>query len=74
MQYATCPHFFPGGDMITQGFGFTKDFTKERNNGVYFRLSNYFVDSKIRCGLVHLLRNAGKTSLRSLRLCEKTIC
>jgi len=34
--------------MITQRFGFTKDFTKKRNNRVYFRLSNYFVDSKIK--------------------------
>jgi len=30
--------------MIAQGFGFTRDFAKERNNRAYFRLS------KIPCG------------------------
>jgi len=34
--------------MVTQRFGFNKDFTKEWNSTVYFRLSNYFVDSKIK--------------------------
>jgi len=32
------PHFSPGGKIIAQGFGFTRDFPKEWNNSVYFRL------------------------------------
>ena len=38
------PHFSPGDGMIAQGFGFTRDFLKERNNSAYFRLK------KIPCG------------------------
>ncbi len=38
------PHYSPGGGMIAQGFGFTMDFLKERNNNAYFRLK------KIPCG------------------------
>jgi hypothetical protein len=41
---ATSPHFSPGGGMIAQGFGFTRDFLKERNNSAYCRLK------KIPCG------------------------
>ena len=36
--------------MITQGFGSTKDFAKESNNRVYFRLS------KILCGFKDQVR------------------
>ena len=36
--------------MITQGFGFTKDFTKKWNNSVYSRLS------KILCGFKDQVR------------------
>ncbi len=32
------PHFSPGGGMIAQGFGVTRNFLKERNNSAYFRL------------------------------------
>ena len=32
--------------MIAQGFGFTRDFLKERNNSAYFRLK------KIPCGFI----------------------
>jgi hypothetical protein len=35
----TSPHASPGGEMITPRFGFTKDFAREWNNLVYFRLS-----------------------------------
>ena len=28
----TSLHFLPGGEMIAQRFGFTRDFTKERNS------------------------------------------
>jgi hypothetical protein len=34
----TSPHFSPGGGKIAQGFGFTRDFLKERNNSAYCRL------------------------------------
>jgi len=40
------PHFSPGGEMITQRFEFTKDFTKEWNNSVYSRLSKIFCGFK----------------------------
>jgi len=40
----TGPPVLPGGEMITPGFGSTKDFAKEWNNRVYFRLS------KMLCG------------------------
>ena len=46
----TNPHFSPGGEMITQRFGFTKDFLKERNNSAYFRLN------KILCGFKDQVR------------------
>jgi hypothetical protein len=36
---AANPHFSPGGGMIAQGFGFTRDFLKERNNSAYCRLN-----------------------------------
>ena len=51
------PHFSPGGEMITQRFGSTKDFAKEWNNRVYFRLS------KMLCGLKDQVRArpAGET-------------
>jgi len=45
--------------IIAQGFGFTRDFLKERNNSAYFRLKNYLVDSKNKRGPVILVRNAG---------------
>ena len=38
------PDFSPGDEMIAQSFGFTRDFVKEWNNNVYFRLN------KIPCG------------------------
>jgi len=46
------PVFHPFGvalrsKSVPDGF-VTKDFTKERNNSAYFRLSNYFVDTKVR--------------------------
>ena len=40
------PPVSSGGEIITQRFGFTKDFAKEWNNRVYFRLS------KILCGFI----------------------
>ena len=46
----TSPQVAPGGEMITQRFGSTKDFAKEWNNRVYFRLS------KILCGLKDQVR------------------
>ena len=46
----TSPQVLPVGEMITQGFGFTKDFAKERNNLVYFRLS------KMLCGFKDQVR------------------
>jgi len=46
----TNPHVSPGGEMITKRFGFTKDFTKERNNHAYFRLS------KMLCGFKDQVR------------------
>ena len=42
----TSPPVSPGGEMITQRFGFTKDFAKEWNNRVYFRLSKMFCGFK----------------------------
>ena len=42
----TSPHVSPGGEMITQRFGSTKDFAKEWNNLVYFRLSKMFYGFK----------------------------
>jgi len=44
------PHFSPGGEVIAQGFGFTRDFPKEWNNSAYFRLR------KISCGFKELAR------------------
>jgi hypothetical protein len=38
------PHFSPGGGIIAQGFGFTRDFLKKWNNSAYCRLK------KIPCG------------------------
>ena len=46
----TSPHVSSGGEMITPRFGFTKDFAKEWNNRVYFRLS------KILCGFKDQVR------------------
>jgi len=37
--------------MIAQGFGFTRDFLKERNNSAYFRLK------KIPCGFKEQARD-----------------
>ncbi len=45
--------------MIAQGFGFTRNFLKERNNSAYFRLNNYLVDSKNMRGPAILVRYAG---------------
>ena len=70
----TSPSVSPGGEMITPRFGSTKDFAKERNNRVYFRLSKMLCGFKDQvrarpwgetCGLrpapapVILVRNAG---------------
>jgi len=50
--------------MITQRFGFTKDFLKERNNSAYFRLNKILCGFKDqvrarpsggKCGLIHKL-------------------
>jgi len=46
--------------IIAQGFGFTRDFLKERNNSAYCRLKNYLVDSNNQRGPVILVRNAGQ--------------
>ena len=46
----TSPHVSSGGEIITPRFGFTKDFAKEWNNRVYFRLS------KILCGFKDQVR------------------
>ena len=48
---------YPGGEMITQRFGFTKNFAKEWNNIVYCRLS------KNLCGF--------KDQVRACPSCEK---
>ena len=45
--------------IIAQGFGFTRDYLKERNNSAYFRLKNYLVNSKNKRGPVILVRYAG---------------
>jgi len=70
----TSPHVLPGGEMIAPRFESTKDFAKERNNLVYFRLSKMLCGFKDQvrarpwggiCGLgpaptpVILVRNAG---------------
>jgi len=70
----TSPHVSSGGEIITPRFGFTKDFAKEWNNRVYFRLSKILCGFKDQvsarpsgetCGLhpapasVILVRNAG---------------
>ncbi len=49
-RFEASPHISPGGEMITQRFGFTKDFTMEWNNRVSFRLS------KILCGFKDQVR------------------
>ena len=46
----TSPPVSPGGEMITQRFGSTKDFAKKWNNRVYFRLS------KMLCGFKDQVR------------------
>ena len=46
----TSPKVLPVGEMITPRFGSTKDFGKERNNLVYFRLS------KMLCGFKDQVR------------------
>ena len=48
-----------GGEMIAQEFGCTEDFAKEWNNSVYSRLNKILCESKIKRGLVHLVRNVG---------------
>ena len=42
----TSPHVSSGGEMITPRFEFTKDFAKEWNNRVYFRLSKILCEFK----------------------------
>ena len=53
----TSPPVLPGDEMITPRFEFTKDFAKEWNNLVYFRLS------KIICGFKDQVsaRSSGET-------------
>ena len=58
--------------MIAQRFEFTRDFPKAWNNSVYFQLRTSvpfrvkcLVDSKIKRGFVHLVRNAGYGQLMS---------
>ena len=46
----TSPRVSPGDEMIAPRFGSTKDFAKERNNLVYFRLS------KMLCGFKDQVR------------------
>jgi hypothetical protein len=46
----TSPSVLPGDEMITPRFGSTKDFAKEWNNPVYFRLS------KMLCGFKDQVR------------------
>jgi hypothetical protein len=53
------PHFSPEGEMIAQRFGFTRDFPKERKTGCISDRGKFLVDSKIKRGLVVLVRNAG---------------
>jgi len=57
------PHFSPDGEIIAQGFGFTRIFPKEWNNSVYFRLSKNTCGFKEqasthqsgeKCGLTHM--------------------
>jgi len=65
------PHFSPRGEMITQRFVFTKDFMKEWNNSVYFRLNKILCGFKDqvrarpsgeKCGLAPLLQPAQSES------------
>ena len=53
----TSPPVLPGDEMITPRFGSTKDFAKEWNNRVYFRLT------KMLCGFKDQVRAcpSGKT-------------
>jgi hypothetical protein len=45
--------------MIAQRFGFTRDFSKERNTGCIFDCGEFLVDSKIKRRLVIPVLNAG---------------
>ena len=65
------PVFHPFGvalrsKSVPDGFA-TKDFTKKRNNSVYSRLSNYFVDltwvAQLNTDLVLFLKRQGKARL-----------
>jgi len=53
------PHFSPRGEMIAQRFGFTADFLKKRNTDCISDRRKSAVDSKIKRGLVIVVRNAG---------------
>ena len=55
----TSPPVSPGGEMITPRFGSTKDFAKEWNNRVYFRLSKMLCEFKDQVRARHLVRQAG---------------
>jgi hypothetical protein len=58
-QKKPSPHFSPRGEMIAQRFGFTVDFLMERNTGCIPDRRKSAVDSKIKRGLVIVVRNAG---------------
>jgi hypothetical protein len=45
--------------IIAQGFGFTGDFLKERNNRAYFRLKKISCEFKEQARARPLVRNAG---------------
>jgi len=60
--YRASRRLYPGGEMITQRFGFTKDLAIAWNNSVYFRLSKILCGFKDqvrtrssgeKCGLIH---------------------
>ena len=57
----TSPHVSSRGEMITPRFGFTKDFAKEWNNRVSFRLS------KILCGFKDQVRTRPSGETDGLR-------
>ncbi len=61
------PHFSPVGGMIAQGFGFTRNFLKERNNSAYFRLKKIPCGFKQQARARHTGEKCGLTARYSIR-------
>ena len=53
------PHFSPEGKMIAQGFVSKRDFLTERNTDSLSEGRKFLVGTKIKRGIVILVRNAG---------------